>query len=678
MDTAHYLGVFYVAARTTAAASAREAHGWFRGDITGLRTLAIVPVVAFHAGIPGLNGGFIGVDIFYVISGFLITTNLLREANDTGRIGLLNFWGKRIRRLAPAATLMVLVTLLLTLVLISPLRWRAIGEQAGAAVLNISNFLFASQSTDYFAADLAAPSPLLHTWSLGVEEQFYLVWPVLIAIAVAIAVRRRLHIKTILAVLFSVIVVGSFLLSLFWTTAEPQWAFYLLPARAWEFAAAGLLALVAAKGFGSAAVRAGMTWAGIVVLVGGVLFLPQDVPFPGTAALVPVIGTLLVLVGGIRIPGTEKSSGVRLLEARPMQWIGNVSYSWYLWHWPFIILATYALQSESVWLKTAASILSLGVGALTYYYVENPIRFSRKLQSSIVKTFAFLVVGIVLVGGAGIVTSQAGTAVARPYAKTLIGAKHGPSAQCTVEKAPGGQALCVLGDRDSTETVVLVGDSHANQWRVTLGAAAAEQGIRLVVRAQNACSAIAITTADTNGNVSSSCPTFQKGTLAVIRDVKPRAVILAQAEGYLGRILGPDKSHLSEAEQLTLWTTQHDAWLAEVSKYTDRVGTFRDNPRLHFDPNDCLTKLGGSPDRCAPPRDDALDMVGQLQALSAVSDKKFGVDATFGTIDTLCDDTSCKVSDNGVPVYRDYNHLSRAWTYTQLPELSSFLKTLVT
>jgi len=655
----------------------KRSAAWFRGDINGLRVLAIVPVVAFHAGLPGFGGGFVGVDVFFVISGFLITTNLLREVESTGRISVKQFWAKRVRRLVPASVLVVVVSLLAALWILSPLEWATVATSAGASLLYVSNFFFAQQSTDYFALDLGESSPFLHTWSLGVEEQFYLIWPILVMVAVVIAHRRRLPIRRALLIAFAATIVVSFTLALFWTQAAPTAAFYLLPARAWEFAAAGLLALIPAKSLGPKFVRTSMAIVGIVMLLATVVLLPETTPFPGFAALLPVAATMLIIVGGRR--GLDESAPwtARVLALAPMQWVGTLSYSWYLWHWPMIVLAGVAFGSQSIRLLSAAAIASFFAACATYYLVENPVRFSPVFVKSLRRTFiaAGAVTAVGVLGASAAVV--AGNAAVAQFSLIEQAREERPNYECDRDTTIiQGTNLCEMGDLDSSTTVVLYGDSHAGQWKDALGEAAKQEGIRLIVRWLGACPATGVTVTAGDGTWLSECATHFDDTMAIIAELEPDAIVISQAERYDGRIVDANGQALELPAQLELWESSYDSTLTALAAVSPRIGLIEDNPAFDDDPNACLVRFGESAESCASLRTEALESTSVLRAVSASVVADHDIAAFFTTVDTLCDDV-CKVMDGEVPVYFDSNHLSRQWTMTQVPELREFVTSLV-
>ncbi len=286
-------------------------------------------VLLFHIGLPHATGGFVGVDVFYVISGFLITGLLLREGEATGKVDLLRFYARRMRRLLPAALLVILATLAASVLIVSPLRLTEIAGDAAASALYVANFRFAFEAADYLALEL--PSPLLHYWSLGVEEQFYLLWPLILLLA------TRLLPSRLVGLFFVILAVASFGLSLYWTDASPSWAFFSPMTRAWELAAGALIAigLLRLPARLSRITSPMAVLGGLALIVAAVILLDADTQFPGLAALLPVTGATLVIVGGLHGP----TAPGRVLLSNPLsRYLGRISYSLYLWHWPLLVL----------------------------------------------------------------------------------------------------------------------------------------------------------------------------------------------------------------------------------------------------------------------------------------------------------------------------------------------------
>ena len=351
----------------------------FRADIEGLRAVAVLAVVLFHAGFPGVTGGFVGVDVFFVISGFLITGLLWRDVSTRGSIRLLRFYGGRARRLLPASATVLVATAVVSCVLLPPLQARGVLGDAIACALYVGNYRFAIDGTDYLASD-APPSPLQHYWSLGVEEQFYLLWPALIIGTAWLVLRARRGAHSSAApylLVLGIVAAASFLISLASTHSLPSWGFFSLPTRAWELAVGGLVALTASRwrrlSDRSAAIAG---WGGLLLIVLTCIELNETTPYPGTAALLPVFGTALVVGAGCAM--SDRGVG-RALSRPVMRTIGRVSYSWYLWHWPVLLLAP-ALLGNSLGL--AGRLVAVGGVVRTRGVDARPHRKSDPIRGT--------------------------------------------------------------------------------------------------------------------------------------------------------------------------------------------------------------------------------------------------------------------------------------------------------
>ncbi|MEO9175659.1 MAG: acyltransferase, partial [Gaiellales bacterium] len=343
------------------AAPARQAPdpARFRPDIEGFRAIAVVLVIAFHAGLPPITGGYIGVDVFFVISGFLITGLLVDELQRTGTLSFRSFYARRIRRLMPMAML-VLVAVAIGMEFFTPPAYRpSVRFDALSAAFYYSNWQFAIESVNYLTLG-GAQNPVLHYWSLSVEEQFYLAWPLLLFLAVRLrpfglsggSVRLRC------GAAIAVVGAASLVYSLVETPAEPAIAYFETTTRVWEFAAGAVLALVAShlqRVPRSLAVVGGVT--GLLLVLVAALVNGPTTAFPGTTALVPVAGALLVLAMGARVPSSGAGA---LLSLRPVRYVGRISYTWYLWHWPCLVYARTAHwappDGQIGWLATSIAL----------------------------------------------------------------------------------------------------------------------------------------------------------------------------------------------------------------------------------------------------------------------------------------------------------------------------------
>jgi peptidoglycan/LPS O-acetylase OafA/YrhL len=363
----------------------------FRPDVEGLRAVAVLLVVLYHAGVPRLTGGFVGVDVFFVLSGFVITGLLLRERASAGTTRLLAFYGRRSRRILPAATLVIVLTVLASYHWLGFIAGDETARVGRTASLFYSNFHFISVGTNYLASQ-APPSALQNFWSLSVEEQFYVVYPTLFIVAALAWSNVSLRLK--LTVLLSVSVVASFTWSILQTSTNSVAAYFSPFTRAWELALGGLVAVGSVQlAKLPAAVALTMTWVGLAgILVAGFVYNGAT-PYPGSAVALPVIATALVVAGGTAAPkwGSEK-----LLHLPPFSWLGKLSYSLYLFHWPILIIAAqYAGHSLSVKDNLLWVLLALALSIASYFAVENPVRHWKFLARSGVRSICM---GAILIG----------------------------------------------------------------------------------------------------------------------------------------------------------------------------------------------------------------------------------------------------------------------------------------
>jgi peptidoglycan/LPS O-acetylase OafA/YrhL len=444
-----------------------------RADIQGLRAVAVILVVAFHAGLP-LPGGYVGVDVFFVISGFVITAMLLRETLATGRISLKSFYIRRFRRLTPALSVMVAVTVLLSALPIFSLASQGMtSATAIGAMLLFANYAIARSTGGYF--DPAAENNLLlHTWSLSVEEQFYLIFPILIIAAWSVG-RRFGRPRLALAIAVSALGAASLLVALATSSGvaiplipDGLVGFYGPIGRAWEFAAGAILAIAASR-FSPVSTRFAVVLAlvGALLLAYAVFAFSESTVFPGGSTIVPVLGTVLLIYAG----SSGRNAISRALSTRPMVKIGDLSYSWYLWHWPFIVLAATVWPGNAFALLLAAA-LSLVPAALSYRFVEQPFRSglrSTKLKFTGLVAVA-LVVPIALSGGLAYTLNNSywSPEVARMQATQ---AKHaGNLAGCMsyVPLTAATQAGCEWNADAAGEPIYLIGDSIADHYSEAL------------------------------------------------------------------------------------------------------------------------------------------------------------------------------------------------------------------
>ena len=366
----------------------------FRPDIEGMRAIAVGLVLLFHGYGKPFTGGFVGVDVFFVISGFLITSLLLHEQIKDGRISIGRFYARRVRRILPASALTVLATIVAAYYLLGFISGNEVASDAKWTAVFAANIHFALVGTDYLGSQLP-PSPLQHMWSLGVEEQFYLIWPGLfLLLAVIVRLSRRRNVLHVLAASLLVVIGASLAWSVIQTSSNATWAYFSPLTRAWELALGALIAVI-----GPTISRVPNRWVyqvaallGLAGIIVSALTLTPSMPYPGWAVTIPVVGTALLIGAGCGNPQTVIG---RALSVRPMQWLGARSYSLYLWHWPILMIAAqYAGHHLSTWQNSGLLLGAVAASAITFRLVENPVRNSRVLKS---RTGLTLAIGVVLI-----------------------------------------------------------------------------------------------------------------------------------------------------------------------------------------------------------------------------------------------------------------------------------------
>ena len=365
-----------------------------RRDVEGLRALAVGSVVLFHADVPGVQSGFVGVDIFFVISGFLITGLLVREAEKQHGVSIVRFYARRAKRILPASTLVLVATVLASYHWLGFIAGDVYATDAKWTALFSANLHFGALQTTYLGAQ-APPSPFQQMWSLGVEEQFYIVWPLLVLLVTFLA-RGRANFRAILCTVLAVGALASFLYSIHETSSNPPWGYFSPITRAWELALGGLVAIATPWLVKTPKLVVHLLGtAGLAATIASVFVYDSHTAYPGYAAALPVVGTGVLIAAG---SASSQGAVQGLLGWAPFQWIGARSYSLYLWHWPILIIAAQHLDHSLTGLQrlecvTAAVLLA----ALTYRLVENPIRHARIF---VVRPWWSVAMGLVLIAGA--------------------------------------------------------------------------------------------------------------------------------------------------------------------------------------------------------------------------------------------------------------------------------------
>ena len=438
----------------------------FRADINGLRAWAVVAVVLYHFGVPGLSGGFVGVDVFFVISGLLMT-GIIIEALQAEQFSLVKFYLARARRILPALLVLCVVLLLLGWFFLMPAEYQNLGRHARDSLLFSSNLRYLRES-GYF--DVGSHEKwLLHTWSLSVEWQFYLLLPLLL-----LALWRLLPIRRALFWVVSAVLLSSLALCIWTTLEEPSKAFFVLQTRAWELLAGSLVYLLGSKLILSVCVRATLAWLGLLCIAVAAVFFSAQMQWPGWLAVLPVTGAAMVLVARSNTLGTNSALA---------QWLGTRSYSIYLWHWPVVVALAYAeVQAQPQWLVLGL-LVSLLLGHLSYVWVEVP---SRNLlnRAGLVGGTVWLVCLVVLVGGSAQWVRKSDFPQRLPAAVAHIEAErlnHNPRQGECLDKG----IACVYGGQDIK--AIVLGDSHADALVTSIVAALPQPSDGLLFRAANSC-----------------------------------------------------------------------------------------------------------------------------------------------------------------------------------------------
>ena len=635
----------------------------FRPDIEGLRGIAILLVLLFHAGLPWTPGGFVGVDVFFVISGFLITGKLWRESQQPGGWNITRFYAWRIRRLLPAALVAIAVITLVGLLLAAPLDRSELAADGAASALSLANMRFIG-SVDYFAAT-TSPSPFLHFWSLSVEEQFYLVWPALI---VLLTWRGGSSRRLIVALLIGV--VASFALSIWLTDASPARAFYLLPTRVWQLGVGGLLALIGVAGTSR---RAGaLAWAGLAAVAVAGVALTAEMPYPGLAALLPTAGAVALLYGG-----AAPSGPVRLLAAAPLRFLGKISYSLYLWHWPLLVLPLMFLERALTGVEIVASVaVAIGVSWLSWRFVEQPFRYGDRSRRATswsairVGVAGILSVALFTQGLAAALPSSAVAVQPTPSPSGSPVASDGPitlpadltptlaSARDDEERLRGDGCLafervttppnCEYGVKGSAITIALVGDSHASHWFPAIEAIALERGWRLVTFVKVSCSFT--TLAQRNLALKREyreCTAFNEATVARLNQIKPALTIIVNR-----RTFRPIEENITSALA--------GAALGEmVARIPGATVILVDTPDPGRDVPACLSKHPSDIRACLFTQDDADNReIGVAERVAAEVSGAQLIDLTAN----ICTEWPCSPISGSVLIYRDEDHMTETFS----------------
>ena len=653
----------------------------FRQDIQGLRALAVGIVVLDHAHIPWINGGFIGVDVFFVISGFLITGLLLGDIAKHARVRFLSFYSRRAQRILPAATVVILVTCAASIALLGIIQARSVLVDGVWAVFFGANMHFASVGTDYFAAS-ASTSPLQHYWSLAVEEQFYLVWPAVMGI-VALVFRRKGVVGHVprLPIALTLVVVGalSLYLSIVQTASNPTAAYFSTIDRTWELAVGALLA-VALPWLGKipSALRSALSWSGLAAIITAALVFTTATAIPGYNALLPVLGCAALLVGGVGLPRYGAHS---LLSIRPLRFLGDISYSLYLWHWPILIIAAaYGGARDTLSVRLVLVVVSGLVATLSYYGLENPLRHVKLLSQRTWRGLVLwpvatgLVISIAVFGApsvpfaaaagaanatmsplnavrAAVVAGQAADAVPALTDPGLLSAStdHVNLGSCSQYPVFTGK-VCNLGDPNGTKTMVVFGNSHSVMWVPGLIVLAKEEHLKLYPVVKEACAYEAFPDLNLEWNIANGCTTFYDWAKTQIKKLHPDVIVIGTFS------------------KTPHWVAGETSVINTLKLLTPRLILLGDTPYTKA-PASCLLQSGATQGTCLSSEAVLGTKVrAQVQTIATST----GVQSLDMT-NLFCDDALCPAVINGLIPTWDGKHLTPQYSTFLAPALESAL-----
>jgi peptidoglycan/LPS O-acetylase OafA/YrhL len=687
-------------------AALRRQQRW-RPEIQALRALAVTLVIASHIW-PGLvPGGFVGVDVFFAVSGFLITSMLVEEIVEEGRIGLARFWARRARRILPAALATLLVTAVATMIVVPSHRWDTFLTEIAASAAYVENWQLAHAAVDYFARSDGV-SPVQHYWSLSVEEQFYLVWPLLLTGAVLLTRGRTPRARiTALAATMGTLTAVSLWWSIFHTPHDPAAAYFVTPTRAWEFGLGGILALLPQRHVVPPFARALLSWLGFAAILTAAFAYGPDTIFPGVAALLPILGTLAVIRAGAP---AVRGAPTRLLAWGPVQRTGDLSYSLYLWHWPLLVLIPYVAHLPDGVFQAVVLELTVLLAWLSKRWVEDPVRNMHGLARRPRRTLALAGIAtllVLMVPAAGALQVDHQLHQDRAQTRALVGehprcfgaaarppdgapcdnpelkgrvvpspveAAAAANTPCQVTEVLGRVRACAFGvpAAGARESVAVVGDSHASHWRAAFDYVAKARGWHGFSVTHTSCPFTAAI-AKLPEPQRSQCVQWTRDTVRWFgRHPEVHRVFVAGHTG--GAIVGARGAAARFAAQVKGY---RDAW-ASLPATVTQVVVLRDTPKMRSATLDCVQQaMNGAQDparACAVPRATALEDDPAVEAAGGPGARR--PVAVVDLTSTLCDRVSCYPVVGGALTFKDVDHLTTVFAATLGPYLQAAVQRL--
>ncbi|RNF84354.1 acyltransferase family protein [Montanilutibacter psychrotolerans] len=664
----------------------------FRTDIQGLRAIAVLLVLVFHIWPSMLTGGYVGVDVFFVISGYLITGLLVREA-ERGRISLLGFYARRIRRLLPAASLTLVAAAIGGYLWLPPAVWSDLAKEVLASGLYVENLLLVQNSVDYLALG-EAPSPVQHYWSLSVEEQFYIVWPLLMIVTGALATRLQWRLRGTFAVALATVTLASLGWGIYMSFTDPAPGYFLTTTRIWELGVGGLLALVGSgSGERHPTLRNTVGWAGCAAILVSAIFYTNTLPFPGYEALLPTLGAAAVIYAG---SGPTSVLG-RVLGNRVMQYFGDISYSLYLWHWPVVVFYPYVTGRDLTLFSDAVTAITISVvlAHASKYLIEDRFRHAPARARGEGFPSAYAMGGacmVVVVAAAALpyvradsIDNDAASTVAQaapdyPGAQAfLYGAAVKPVAvpqpapgvakldrgpayggkggtRCIAEVKGTDLVSCHYGTTGGKFRVVLVGDSHAAHWLPAFEQLAIARDWDVTALTKSGCAFADLTvqygSPGTPPTDYVECDQWKWKALDRILAEKPDLVVISESPNH--RTGGMSASQSQQAVAAGVVTMAKKLTTAGI-----KVSAIKHTPWLALNAPACMSKPGASPEACSGVRHKALRNAALNIAASLDPQIKL-----LNFDDAFCRGETCPVVIGNVFVYRDQHHMTATFSRT--------------
>ncbi len=657
----------------------------FRRDLQGLRAIAILLVILAHSGLAIITGGFIGVDVFFVLSGYLITGLLLRELKQTGRIAFIQFYARRLKRLFPALVFMLIVSSGLAVWLLSGVEARSQLASSPFAVTWTSNFYFTFTTFDYFD-ELANRDLFLHTWTLGVEEQFYLIWPVVLLFLFWLGKKQRKANQNVFSLMLPGLIIAfiaSMILSLYWTVNFPLAAFYLMPSRIWQLSLGAIVYFIfrndslsenrPTKGFNKLFTYFTLS-AGLTLIIGSAIALHPDLAYPGFWALLPSFGAVLIIASGHTFP-----KGLDGPLAHPiLVWLGDRSYSLYLWHWPvFIIGFSLGFQGQ-VFPTLSMILLSILAATLSFQLIERPFwkgRWSHAKPLRVIFVSFFIMVTVTLAMYHGLrQLPQSSSVTTKISNQNTIADKSNQWRSdlpviyrypCDAWYAHARVQPCILGAQTAPKTVVFLGDSIGAQWYSMIPAIFPEPLWRIIVLTKSACPMV-----DEDfyyariGKIYQVCTDWRNAAIDKLKTFKPDVLIIGSSATY----------DFSE----TQWVEGSSRVLDRVSNPQTTTFVIPGTPSLGFDGPGCVSRNLSSEGRINREKCLAKERMQHIEPVTRFLEQaanQFPNVYLLNLNDLVCPGGNCNaITEQGVIVFRDGQHLTDSFVRAQVPFIRERMK----